>query len=188
MTRPSRFRIASLALAGFLVLGAVDERATHAQTSGGSLHMFLSFPGIEGGATLKGFERQVEIESVSVGVSSSSASVAGDKTRGSGKVVPSELALSKRADATSPLFFERATSGKAAPEVTITLVRGSQTVLAYKLSNVSVGSFQEQATSGGDVVDQLSLRYESLTLEATKSGKAAGVTKHGFNFTANRPL
>lgn len=186
MLHPTRTssRVFALALATFVTLAVTDEGASHAQGAGG-VRMFLSFPDIEGESTVKGFERQVDLDAVSVGVSTPAAA---DKVRATGKISATELSITKRADTTSPLFYERATSGKVAPAVSITFLRGTQVAFTYKLTNVSVASFHEHAATSGEVVDQLSLRYEALAIEATKTGKGAGVTKHGFDFAKNRAL
>jgi type VI secretion system secreted protein Hcp len=126
----------------------------------------LKIDGVEGESALKGFEKQIEIESFSWGVSQSSSGSGGARA---GKSCPSDVSLSKLVDKATPPLIGRAAGGTVSPTaILIGLRPGGQTApqvyLKIEMKDVLVSSYQSSGSSGGGAMDALSLRFGSATV------------------------
>ena len=127
---------------------------------------FLKVDGIEGESVVKGFEKQIEIQSFSWGVAQS----AGAGGARAGKSCPSDVSLSKGVDKATPPLIAGAVGGTVSPTAILIALRpgGSgvpQTYMKIEMKNVLVSSYQTSgASGGGPAQDAFSLRFESMTV------------------------
>lgn len=135
---------------------------------------FLKVEGIEGEATRKGFEKQIEIMSFSLGAANPT-SIGSGGGGGSGKATLSSLSLMKTSDKSSPVLFQSCCQGKHFPKATVTLHKagGDEAVdyLVYELERVYVESIQWSGSSGGGddrPSESLSLAFGKITVTYTE--------------------
>jgi type VI secretion system secreted protein Hcp len=147
---------------------------------------FIKFPGIDGESKRKGFEKQIEILSFSLGASNPTTIGAGGGG-GAGKVSISSFNFMKHSDVTSPVLFQKCCAGDHFDKVTVTLNKagGKDIVnfLVYEFEQVFVESIQWSGSSGGDdtPVESVSLAFGkvSVTYTAQNPDGTKGATKVG---------
>lgn len=142
---------------------------------------FLKLEGVEGEATKKGYEKQIDILSFSFGASNTSSPVGAGK--GAGKASISDLSIMKWADKASATLFQACCAGKHFPKATLTLCKagGEESVdyLKYDLQEVMITSIQWSGSSGGDDVPTESLSLAFGVVQMTYTDQAAKGTKGG---------
>ena len=114
---------------------------------------FLKVDGIDGETTRKGYEKCIAVQSFSWGgANASTIGVTGGG--GGGKGTLSSLNIMKKADATSPKFFQKCMEGEHIPKASLTLLKsgGKESVdfIKYELETVYVDAFQNTGSEGGD--------------------------------------
>jgi type VI secretion system secreted protein Hcp len=114
---------------------------------------FLKVDGIDGETTRKGYEKCIAVQSFSWGgANSSTIGVTGGG--GGGKGTLSSLNIMKKADATSPKFFQKCMEGEHIKKASLTLLKsgGKESVdfIVYELETVYVDAFQNTGSEGGD--------------------------------------
>lgn len=134
---------------------------------------FIKIGDIEGEATRKGFEGQIEIQSFSLGASNPT-SIGSGGGGGSGKASLSSMNVMKITDKASPVLFASCCRGVHFPKATVTLHKagGDEAVdyLKYELERVYVESIQWSGSSGGDdrPAESLSLAFGKITVTYTE--------------------
>lgn len=134
---------------------------------------FIKLEGIEGEATRKGFEKQIEILSFSWGASNPTTIGSGGGG-GGGKASLSPINIMKKSDKSSPLLFQACCQGKHFPKATVTLHKagGDEAVdyLVYELERVYIESIQWSGSSGGDdrPVESCALAFGKVTVTYTE--------------------
>ncbi len=134
---------------------------------------FLKIDGVNGESTRKGFEKQIEILSFSLGASNPVTMGSAGGGAGAGKASISSFNCLKASDAASPGLFQACCSGKHYPKATVTLQKagGDSPVdyLKYEFENVYVESIQWSGSSGGDdrPTESLSLAFGKVTVTYT---------------------
>jgi type VI secretion system secreted protein Hcp len=125
---------------------------------------FLKLDGIDGESTTKGFEKQIEIQSWSWGVSQAATGSA----RQPGKSCPSDVHFAKFSDKATPPLIGAAMGGTVTPNAILIGLRppdGSgapQVYIKYEMKNVMITSFQTGGSSGGGIAtDNFSLSFTS---------------------------
>ena len=147
---------------------------------------FIKFPGVDGESSRKGFEKQIEVLSFSLGASNPTTIGAGGGG-GAGKVSISSFNFMKHSDVTSPLLFQKCCAGEHFDKVTVTLNKagGKAPVkfLVYDFEKVFVESVQWSGSSGGDdtPVESVSLAFGKVTVTYTAQNPdgTPGATKIG---------
>ncbi len=133
---------------------------------------FLKIDGIDGESTRKGFEKQIPILSFSWGGSNpSTIGVTGGG--GGGKGTLSSLNIMKKADSSSPKFFQKCMEGEHIKKAALTLNKsgGKSPIdfVKYELENIFVDSIQASGSEGGDdsPMESISLAFGKLTYTYT---------------------
>jgi len=133
---------------------------------------FIKITGVEGESKRKGFEKQIEIISFSLGASNPSTIGTGGGG-GAGKVSLSSFSLMKKTDLTSPVLFQHCCQGEHFDKATVTLNKagGKQAVdfLKYEFEHVFVDSIQWSGSGGGDdtPMESVSLNYGKVVITYT---------------------
>ena len=133
---------------------------------------FLKVEGIAGESSRKGFEKQLEIQSFSLGATNPTTIGTGGGG-GSGKVAVSSFHCTKRSDAASPVLFQACCNGSHYPKASVTLHKagGKEAVdfIKYEFEEVFVESIQWGGSSGGDDVptEQVSFAFGKVTVTYT---------------------
>ena len=126
----------------------------------------LKIDGVDGESVMKGFEKQIEIESFSWGVTQTSTGAGGARA---GKSCPSDMSLSKHVDKATPPLIGRAAGGTVTPTAILIGLRpggptAPQVYLKVEMKEVLVSSYQSSGSSGGGAMDAFSLKFGSATI------------------------
>jgi type VI secretion system secreted protein Hcp len=131
-------------------------------TSSAALNAYLKLDGIEGESTAQGHEKEIVIESWSMGARAHGSGGGG----GAGKTCLSDLSLLKMVDKASPLLLQATAVGAHIPNATIAVRKAGEKQQDYfiiRLKDVIVTSVNQ--SSGGDVaMESLSLGFASMTM------------------------
>jgi type VI secretion system secreted protein Hcp len=139
----------------------------------------VQIPGIEGESQLQGFEKWIEVDSMSLGFTNPSDPSRGSGGSTGGKVQASEIAMTKKTDKASANIFRGVASGKVYDKIVINLLKqtGNKTdaYLTINLTSVMISSYNKSAHGGGIPHESFNLAYtaiEYIYLEQdTKTGK-----------------
>jgi type VI secretion system secreted protein Hcp len=156
--------------------------------------IYLKLEGIDGESEESGYEKQIEMLSVSWGVSKPHSFHYGSGGSSAGNPTASDVSVMKMYDKASPTLFQYCTIGKTIPTATLTFTKpagDNQTKLEYlvvTLTDVLVTSLQASG-SGGDMhglSESLSLGFKKMEL-AYKSQEDTGVegasNQKSYDFT-----
>lgn len=141
---------------------------------------FIKIPGVDGESKRKGFEKQIEVYSFSLGASNPTTIGAGGGG-GAGKVSISSFNFMKKTDITSPVLFQACCDGTHYDKVSITLNKsgGKAPVdfLKYEFEQVYVESIQWSGSSGGDDTPTESVSFAFGKMVVTYTGQNPDGTK-----------
>lgn len=133
---------------------------------------FLKLDGVEGESTRKGFEKQIPIASFSWGgMNPPTIGVTGGG--GGGKGTLTSLSVMKKADSSSPTFFQKCMEGEHFKKATLTLMKAGGKApidfIKYDLETVYIESVQYSGASNGDDVpmESVTLAFGKLTYTYT---------------------
>lgn len=150
-------------------------------------NMFLKFEGgpkVEGESEDTGFEKQIEIDSFSWGVSNpTTAGLTGGS--GAGKATFSECTVSKRMDLSTGSLFQQCCAGKHFTTATLTSLKAAGDkplkFLEIKFSECFVTGLSFGGSAGNDVSESLSFSYSKIQFnyQAQKSDGTGGDTSGG---------
>ncbi|HEU0044672.1 type VI secretion system tube protein Hcp [Sphingomonas sp.] len=143
-----------------------------------SADFFLKIDGIEGECTKRGHEKEIDIHSMSFGVSQPLQVGRGGAGLSAGKASFGEIHFTKFTDKASPKLFQAAGGGTHIPSVVFTSQKaaGDKPMLYYKvtLTDVMVSSFQNAGASGSEMTEQVSIGYSKIEFEYIEQGKTGG--------------
>ena len=156
--------------------------------AGASAKVFLDLPGVPGDSQVKGFEKQIELNSFQFGVSNP-VQMGTEKVRG--KATFSEFVVTKQLDKASPTLMLRTANMAAFPSARLQLTRssaaGESTILRYCFTNVQITSFSQ--SSGGDLPSEsLNLSYGTIVQSYTEQaadGKPGDAFTSGWDVIGN---
>ena len=156
---------------------------------------FLKITGVDGDSKRKGFEKQIEILSFSLGASNpSTMGVSGGG--GGGKVSISSFNLMKKSDITSPVLFQNCCEGGHFDKAIVTLNKAGGKVavdfLKYEFEKVFIDSIQWSGSSGGDdsPTESLSLAFEKVEIvysSQNDDGTAKKTVGSGWDIPSGTP-
>jgi type VI secretion system secreted protein Hcp len=138
---------------------------------------FLKIDGVNGEATRKGFEKQMEILSFSWGASNPSTVGAGGGGGGGGKVSVSSFNVMKKSDAASPILFQACCKGDHFAKAAVTLNKAAGATaldfIKYEFEEVYVDSVQWSGSSGGDdtPTESVSFSFGKVAITYTPQNK-----------------
>ncbi|HEY4307353.1 MAG TPA: type VI secretion system tube protein Hcp [Gemmatimonadaceae bacterium] len=155
-----------------------------------SFDTYIKIEGVEGEASAKGVEKQIEIYSFSWGASNPvSVASSGGKGLSAGRVSISSFNLMKKLDKASTALFQACATGKNFTKATVIMRKaggdaGQSPFLQYDFTTLMVESIQWSGSSGGDdtPTESVSLAFAKVeitynTVDAkgspTKAGQAA---------------
>jgi type VI secretion system secreted protein Hcp len=162
--------------------GGTDTGSGSDQGGGPSADVFLKLDGIAGESTDEDHKGEIDVEAFTF-----------NAKRASGKVKVSPLRIIKVYDASSPKLMQAAVSGRHIKSGTLTFRRSGDPngveFLTYKLSDVTVASYQEGGANAddrtlGSLEDEVGLNPAKVqvtekTVDA--SGKAGSVVTASFD-------
>lgn len=135
--------------------------------------IFLKYGSLEGEASAKGYEKWIEIESISLGVGRGiTAGVGGASKREATAPSVSEMTLTKSFDASSAHIIKESIGGKSAEvkiELTQTDNKGSHIAYQkYVLSDTLVSAYSFEGSSSGRPHERISLNFTKIQSEYIK--------------------
>lgn len=150
-------------------------------------NMFLKFEGgpeVKGESEDTGFEKQIEIDSFSLGASNpTTAGLTGGS--GAGKATFSDCTVSKRMDLSTGTLFQQMCAGKHFTTATITNLKAAGDkplkFLEFKLSEVFVTAISWGGAAGNDVSESMSMSFSKIQFnyQAQKGDGTGGDTAGG---------
>lgn len=151
--------------------------------------IYMKFGKLEGNVTAKGFEKQIALTSVHMGVARHVTMETGNvSNRENAKPQLSEISITKLADNSVAAMFKEALTGSAGQEATITFVRtGSDKLedyMSYKLTNCIVSSYSIAAQGDEEPVENISLSYSAIEVsykDHDASNKSGNPQRVSFN-------
>jgi type VI secretion system secreted protein Hcp len=147
---------------------------------------FLKLTDIKGESKDKTHKGEIDIFSFSFGVSQPGIASHGGGG-GAGKSSFSDFSFMHHADSSSPVLFQKCSSGEHLKEGLITLRKAGGTQLEYlkiKLTDVLISSVQYSGSSQGDDVptESISINFSKIEMDYQPQGpdgKAEGGAIHG---------
>lgn len=140
---------------------------------------YLKLEGVDGEATRKGMEKQINILSFSWGASNPSSPIGSGA--GAGKVSVSDFSCMKWTDKSSAKLFQACCAGKHFKKATLTLMKaGGEAALdylKYDFTELFVTSIQWSGSSGGDDVPTESVSFSFGSVEVTYTEQKPDGTK-----------
>ena len=155
----------------------------------GDIHLKLD--GIDGESEIKGFEKQIDIDSVRLGAHMQGTAARGGGLAG-GKGEMQDVVLMKQFDVASPKLFEKCIRGAHIDKAEITLKKagdGAQTYLTITLDHVLVKEVSfEGADNGGNPMETVPLHFDKINMDYKPQqigGTLGGVSNFNFSQKAN---
>jgi type VI secretion system secreted protein Hcp len=137
---------------------------------------FLKIDGVQSDATQKGFEKQIKLNSFSLGANNPVDMSAGGG-RGAGRVSVSTFNVSKLTDKSSPVLFQACCLGKHFKNAVVSICKAGgqqEAYLTYKFDTVFIASINWSGGGGDDTpAEQLSLAFSKVEM-THKSQDEAG--------------
>lgn len=155
--------------------------------------IYMKIDGIDGNVTAKGYEKWIELETVSWGVGRSISAKPGVVAdREVTKPSITEVTITKRMCQTSPHIFTEACVGKAKPAVKIHVCQTSDNIspyMEYILNNVLVSHYNVQVTNtngSAAPIEAISLNFDKVEMKYTPydaAHKAGSPIPAGYDLT-----
>jgi type VI secretion system secreted protein Hcp len=150
----------------------------------------IKFDGVEGEATHEDHKGEIELLSWQWGLSNSSGIAGGGS--GKGKATPGEMTLSKLYDKASPNLAKKCATGVHFPTVVMTARKsgeGQKDFFKITMKEVFITSVQNSASSGGDMMESVSLSYGEIEFSykaQDAKGGLGGEVKFGWNIKTTK--
>ena len=125
-----------------------------------AIDQFLHIDGIKGESTDSQHKDWIEVQSYSQGAGASAEGADAKKSSG-----PSEIVITKKVDASSPVLHQLCSSGKHIPKATLEVVRAGGKPETAEMSDVVVSKVSPQVTPHDKAADTPA---ESITLNYGK--------------------
>ncbi len=134
--------------------------------------IYLKFGNIKGNVTAKGFEKQIEVDSVSLRTNRTVSMESGNlSNRETAKPTLRAITLIKKADSSVAALFKEVVTGASGQEATLTFVRtgkdGLQAYMSYVLTNCIVSNYAIAAEGDEDPLECISLSYSKIIVSYT---------------------
>lgn len=145
-------------------------------------NIFIKIEGVEGESAQEGFEKQIEVASISWGVSNTTHNVMGGG-HSSGKAEFADVQLSKVLDKASPVMMKLCATGTHKKDAVITFLKSTggpkpEPFLIVTLTAVYVKSLTLSASGDSPVpYESVGLAYEQIKFEYSAQDKTGKLTK-----------
>jgi type VI secretion system secreted protein Hcp len=139
---------------------------------------FVNFPKIPGEATAKGYEKQIGIHSLSLGMFNPVNLSAGSGGMSGGVASVTPINFTKEVDSASPLLIQANVLGTHMDNATVTLLRtggGSQPYLIITLTDVYIESVNIAASGNEIGHESVSFVYGAFQIDYYAQDSASGV-------------
>jgi len=150
-----------------------------------SIDTHLKLAGVDGESTHKDHKGEIEILSWTWGVHNDSVSAGGGS--GKGKATAGDFHFTHLYDKGSPVIAKYCASGKHFPDAVITARKageGQKDFLVIKFKEVFIKSVQPSGSSGGDLVESVTMSYKQIDFAykpQDDKGGLGGEVKFGWN-------
>ena len=150
----------------------------------------IKFDGVEGESTHVNHKGEIEVLSWSWSVANETNAAGGGM--GIGKAVPGSLNFSHVYDKASPVIAKKSAQGMHFKDVTLTSAKsgeGQKDFLKVKLSEVFVVAVQHGQDGGGQIVEQVSLKYSEVEFSykpQDDKGGLGGEVKFAWNIKSTK--
>ena len=153
--------------------------------------ILLQLAGIPGESIVTGHEHEIDVLSLSFGVSQTGIRAAGGAASARRSSL-STISIQKLIDLSSPKLFLACALGTAIPSAKLTLRKTGDLPYEYlviTLQDVFVSSVSTNASEGGDAVESVSLSFSKITYQYTpldSNGQPLPPIKVSFDVFKNR--
>ncbi len=157
-----------------------------------AVDIFLNIKDIEGESTATGHEKEIVVDSWSLGLSNTVIREGGGGAR-AGKVKFNDIQITKRIDKSTPLLMMAASSGQPVPQAVLTISkRGEDKPVDYitiTLKDVLITSIQLSGDSGdGQMSEDITINFGEIQFEYAQQkpdGTFEKPIKYGWNLLEN---
>ena len=152
-----------------------------------SIDTHIKFEGVEGEATHKDHKGEIEVHSWTWGVSNINAGGTSGGGSGKGKATPGDFNFMHTYDKASPVLAKQCAAGKHFATVVLTARKageGQKDFLKVTMKEVYLTSVQPSGSSGGDIMESVSMSYGDIEFEykaQDDKGGLGGAVKMGWN-------
>ena len=171
----------TLLLLGVIVSSVLLGGALH-DNAFAAVDMFLKIDDIDGEASDKNHEGEIDVLSWSWGMTQS-----GSAGGGAGKVNIQDISFTKFVDKSTPKLYEKLANGEPIPEIILSIsdstYSGKEVYLTYTLTVASMSSVSTGGSGGEDrITENISLNFETIEViyqqfeNKKKSGDAISFT------------
>lgn len=159
--------------------------------------IYLKVDGIKGDVTAKGYEDQIELESMSFGVSRDVSMEAGNiRNRETGLPYIQSIACSKVLDSSTPMLLQNALTGAASRSAEISIVRsgdggGIVEVGKIILEEAMMSDYNFNGVINSKPAESLSISFSKIEVDfagADSAGKNGSNVKVGYDLTTARTI
>ncbi len=146
----------------------------------------VKLAGVDGESKHKDHKGEIEIMSWAWNVSNPSGAASGGGS-GRGKAIPGDFSFTHRYDKASPELAKRCANGAHFATLVLTCRKageGQQDYLKMTLKEAYISSISPGGSSGGDVMETVSLTYKDIEFEykeQSEKGAAGPSVKFGWN-------
>ncbi len=151
--------------------------------------IYMVIPDVEGETTTKGFEKQMELWSLSFGVSQS-ANPAQASGHSSAEAQLSPVSVTKSTDKATPILLEKCADASHFKDITFTLTRTAdkkvQKYMTVVLKDALIADISFGAGQDGQPTETLSFVYSQIEWtygNIEKTGKGSGNTTGSWNLS-----
>lgn len=156
--------------------------------------LVIKIDGVEGEATIEGYEKQIMCQSFSHSVHNHLHTDVSNVGRSRGRVEHSDFVISKYADKASPLLNYKCCIGANLGTVTFTVLRTTgekahSPQMIYTLENTMVSSVSISGGGGDSPVEMVSLNYTKIKWEVKvqdEKSKEPGSIASEWDVTVNK--
>lgn len=132
--------------------------------------VFLKIDGVDGESTVKGFEKWINVESFSWGVTNAATIGSAAGGGGAGKATFNQLHITTPSQVSSPKLFAACATGAHFPKVTLQVRKSNQdSFLKFELKEVLITSFNMSGRSGD------ALPHDAFVLDAQSATESVAL-------------
>lgn len=141
------------------------------------MSMFIKIDGVDGDSTVKGFEKQIEVNSFSFSSSQPTSPIRSNTSHTDGRPSLSLFNLTKGCDSATPPLLKKLWAGATIAKATFTACRdeGAKLIafMTVEMENVVVANYSVSG-GGGMPYENLALNYSKIIINYIPQNNAGG--------------
>lgn len=161
-----------------------------------TIDAFLKITGVEGESNKKGFEKQIEFQSFSWGVSQTATTHGGSSGGTAGKAHVNDINFMKTLDKSSPTLLQNCMKGLSHKEIVMTFRKTTGDVqmpfLIYTMTDCILSSYSISASDNSpEMYESMTINFATIKMEYVsqdKTGVKAGANTATWDITTGAAI